>query len=138
MKYYKDPDGAVFAFESDGSQDECIDAGFVLMTDAEVQEHLYPTPTPDQISASKVATVRAFMDGKARELKYDDIATAVTYADEPAIPKFQAEGQAFRTWRSLVWERCYEILQEVQDGTRPIPSDEELIAELPDLNLPGA
>lgn len=97
-----------------------------------------PVIQPEQIQAQKVALVQAHMDAAARALNYDSIANAITYADEPAVPKFQAEGQAFRAWRSLVWERCYEILLEVQDGTRPIPSDEELIAELPDLNLPGA
>ncbi|MCH4575009.1 hypothetical protein [Achromobacter xylosoxidans] len=92
--------------------------------------------TPEQIQTAKVALVQEHMDAAARALRYDSIANAITYAEEPAVPKFQAEGIAFRAWRSLVWARCYEILAEVEDGERDIPADEELIAELPDLHLP--
>lgn len=31
MKYYKDKDGGIYAFESDGSQDEFIDPGLTLL-----------------------------------------------------------------------------------------------------------
>ena len=93
--------------------------------------------TPEKIEADKVAIVQNFLDGAARALRYDDIRTAVTYAEEPAVPKFQAEGQALRAWRSLVWATCYAILAEVQAGTREIPTDEELISELPALVLPA-
>lgn len=95
-----------------------------------------PPPTPEQIQAAKVALVQKHMDDAARELRYDDIKTACTYADEPAVPKFQAEGQAFRAWRSEVWATCYSILDDVNAGLRDIPTDEELIAELPELILP--
>lgn len=97
-----------------------------------------PVQTAAQIAAAKVAVVQAFMDARAQSLNYDDIATAVTYADEPAVPKFQAEGQAFRAWRSLVWEKCYEILDAVNAGTQSIPSDQDLIAALPAISLPVA
>lgn len=105
----------------------------------EISKHSFPPPpppTPAEIEAAKVAIVQRHMDEAAQALRYDDIATAVTYADEPSIPKFQAEGQAFRAWRSLVWAKCYEILADVQDGKRDIPTDEDLISELPELILP--
>lgn len=96
-----------------------------------------PEPlTPEQVRAGKVWIVQSHMDSAARDFGYDSIANAITYAEEPAVPKFQAEGQAFRAWRSLVWERCYEILAEVESGGRGVPSDDELIAELPELQLP--
>lgn len=136
MKYFKDWNGVVYAYEDNGSQDAFIQEGLVRLSDSELEEHLGATePTVEQIEAQKVAVVQQHMDAAARALRYDDIKTAVTYAEEPAVPKFQAEGQAFRAWRSLVWARCYEILDEVQSGARPIPSDEELIAELPELEL---
>lgn len=94
------------------------------------------TLTSAEIAAAKVAVVQAFMDAQARTRNYDDIKTACTYADEPAVPKFQAEGQAFRSWRSLAWEKCYEILDAVNAGTQAIPTDDELIAALPALALP--
>lgn len=99
----------------------------------DIAKHPFPPPPPEEIEAQKVAIVQQHLDDAARALRYDDIKTAVTYADEPSIPKFQAEGLAFRAWRSLVWAKCYEILDEVQAGNRPIPSDDELIGELPEL-----
>lgn len=95
-----------------------------------------PAPTLDEVKAQKVATVQAHLDAAARALNYDSISNAITYADEPAVPKYQGEGRALRAWRSAVWARCYEIMAEVEDGSREVPSDEDLIAELPALHLP--
>lgn len=48
MKYYKNPNtNEVFAYESDGSQDEYIKADLTPMTDEEVIAHLAP-PEPLQ------------------------------------------------------------------------------------------
>lgn len=94
-----------------------------------------PAPTAEQIRADRVAAVHAHMDATAQALGYDDIRSAVTYADEPAVPKFQAEGRALRAWRSLVWAHCYQVLDDVQAGRRPIPSAQDLIAELPALHI---
>lgn len=78
------------------------------------------------------ALVQKHMDDAAISLGYDDLKTAVTYADEPSVPKFQAEGQALRAWRSKVWAKCYQMLSEGGQA----PSDESLIASLPPLVLP--
>ena len=94
-----------------------------------------PPPTADQIAAARVAAVQAHMDAAAQALGYDDIKAAVTYADEPAVPRFQAEGQAFRAWRSIVWAHCYMVLDDVQAGRRAIPTAADLIAELPALHI---
>ena len=100
-----------------------------------------PPPTAEevtaQITAEKTRLVQAKMDAQAQTLGYDDIATAVTYADEPAVPKFQIEGQALRAWRSQVWATCYTILAAVSAGEREIPSDDELIAALPAFEMPA-
>ena len=92
--------------------------------------------TDEQISLALTAAVQAHLDAQARALNYDDIKTAVTYADEPAVPRFQAEGLVFREWRSLCWAHCYAAMAAVHLGERAIPTAEELIAELPPLVLP--
>lgn len=53
MKYYKRPDGIglPFAFQADGSQDAFILPGLVLMTDAEVQEHIERVTAPQALPA---------------------------------------------------------------------------------------
>lgn len=89
-----------------------------------------PPPTAEQIMARLEARVQRWLDGQARALGYDDIKSAVSYAEEPAVPKFQQEGQALRRLRSLAWARCYEIMDQVKAGQRPVPTEEELIAEL--------
>ena len=96
------------------------------------------TLSDDKIIAILRDAVQAYLDGAAKDAGYDDIKSAVSYADEPAVPKFQAEGQAFRTWRSLVWDACNQILADVLSGARPKPASAvALIAELPELQLPA-
>ena len=55
MKHYLSPAGALFAYESDGSQDELIPADFVRATPEQVQAIQNPSPTPptvaDQLAA---------------------------------------------------------------------------------------
>lgn len=96
-------------------------------------------PTPADIAAETqrafVAAVQNHLDAAARQYGYDDIKSAVTYAEEPAVPKFQAEGKAFRAWRSLTWAACYAILADVLAGTRSVPTADELLAELPALEV---
>ena len=48
MKYYKDKDNNVFAYEDDGSQDDFI-GDKVSMTDAEIEAHINPPKTEEQL-----------------------------------------------------------------------------------------
>lgn len=86
----------------------------------------------DEIIIARTYSVQSHIDSIARSLGYDNIYTACTYADEPAVPKFQIEGRALRSWRSLVWSKCHEIMDS---GLTEIPSEEELIALLPEFKL---
>lgn len=81
--------------------------------------------------------VQAMLDESAKAAGYDNVITAVSYAEEPAIPKFQADGQAFRAWRSKCWDYCYEQLAAVKSGARDQPTLEAFMAELPHLELPA-
>ena len=94
---------------------------------------IVPTPADiaHQVQQSLISAVQNHLDAAARSAGYDDIKSAVTYADEPAVPKFQIEGQRFRAWRSLVWAACYAMLDDVLAGTRTVPTVDELLAELP-------
>lgn len=76
------------------------------------------------------AVVQNFMDAEAAKLGYDNCNSVCTYVDT-GVAKFDDEGRAFRAWRSQVWAKGYEILAEVQEGKRAIPTTEELLAELP-------
>lgn len=95
-----------------------------------------PPPTLEQIIARMTAAVQAHLDDKARERNYDGILSLCTYATS-LNAKFAAEGQAGVEWRDAVWAMCYEILADVQAGTRPAPTAEQLIAELPSFTWPA-
>lgn len=126
-----------------GPDEHAVWAGGVWRVEAQPQPETPETPpetppeppTAEEIIASLTNDVQQHLDTAARAIGYDSIASAVTYAEEPAVAKFQAEGRAFRAWRSRVWEACYQIMADVQANTRGIPSAADLIAELPALVL---
>lgn len=89
-------------------------------------------PTPEEIQLRLTQAVQRHLDAKAMELGYDSCLSVCSYVDT-GIPKFDAEGVAFRSWRSAVWAKCYEILEEVKLGVKDIPTEEELISDLPKL-----
>lgn len=89
------------------------------------------TPTIEELVTQYSIAVQAHLDRTARTYGYDTIANAVTYAEEPAVPRFQAEGRALRAWRSLVWEACYQLLDQVKAGAVPVPSLDHVLGELP-------
>lgn len=87
-------------------------------------------PTDEEIQKMLTDGVQAYMDSMAQTRGYDNIHTACSYANS-TDHIFAAEGQACLQWRDMVWRKCYNILAEVQAGSRDIPTAEELIAELP-------
>jgi hypothetical protein len=79
--------------------------------------------------------VQSMLDATAKTKGYDNIVSACSYAS--VANAFQAEGIAFLEWRSAVWAKCYQIMAEVQAGTRTVPTEKELLVELPALALPS-
>ena len=70
-------------------------------------------------------------EGKA----YDNMLSLCTYATS-SNPVFSAEGQYGVAMRDVTWAAAHAILNAVVTGERPIPSWEELKAELPPLVWP--
>jgi hypothetical protein len=92
-------------------------------------------PTEAQIVAAYEKALDDHIDATARAYGYISIITAISYAEEPAVPKFQAEGQALRAWRSLCYAYGHEVMAAVKAGERTMPTVEGLIEELPPLAL---
>ena len=86
------------------------------------------TAIEDAKSKELEAAVQNMLDNAAKAKGYDSILSACTYAAYPN--QFQADGQEFVAWRGAVWAKCYEILGEVEAGTRPAPTVPELLAEI--------
>ena len=95
-----------------------------------------PPPTAEQIVAQYTAAVQKRLDDFARTRNYDNIMSAATYATS-TVPKFKAEGQYCVEARDATWAKCYEVLAAVEAGSRPMPTLEELLAELPVLTWPN-
>ena len=93
-------------------------------------------PTPEQIVAQYTAVVQKRLDDFARTRGYDGILSACTYATS-IVPKFEAEGQYAVEARDATWAKCYEVLAAVEAGSRPMPTLDELLAELPVLTWPN-
>lgn len=91
-------------------------------------------PTIEEIKASLIRAIQSHLDAKAQERGYDNIFTACTYVGD-INPAWAAEGQAYKIWRSSVWQHCLQVMADVQDGLRAIPAEAQLIAELPILVL---
>ena len=95
--------------------------------------------TAEKIAANRNAStksrltsvIQSMLDEKVRERNYDSILSLCTYATSPTA-KFSAEGQAGVAWRDEVWAKGYSILADVESGTRAIPTESELLSELPD------
>ena len=87
----------------------------------------------EEIKAELKAAVQAHMDATVRLRNYDSIMSCCTY-HVSTDPTFAAEGAAASSWRDAVWRHCYSVLNDYEAGVRPIPTAEELIAELPALN----
>ena len=82
------------------------------------------------------SAVQSMLDEKAQELGYDNILSLCTYATSTA-EKFSAEGQAGVAWRDEVWSKGYTILADVESGVRTIPTETELLSELPLFTWPS-
>lgn len=84
-----------------------------------------------EILAKYDSELMNFFDKKAKEKNYDNRITCSLRAGYPG--PFQAEGLAFALWMDQCNAYCYEIIQEIQAGTRTIPTFEELSSEFPEL-----
>lgn len=96
-----------------------------VRTEVEVEPGSDAPPVSAYVSA-----VQLTLDTAAAAKGYDNIFTAVSYVDDPN-PLFDADGRAFKAWRSAVWTACIAILADVDAATRPAPTISELLAELP-------
>jgi hypothetical protein len=89
-----------------------------------------------RVKVDIVAATQARLDTFARERNYDDIKSASDYAG-CSVPKFSQEGTYCRDARAETWAKLYDMLAEVQAGTRPMPTGfADIEPELPPLVWP--
>lgn len=96
-------------------------------------EAVWPLVVAENTQKKLTQFVQNYLDKEAQKRGYDNIVSATSYAGY--ANQFQAEGIAFGVWRSAVWAACYAILADVLEGRRQVPTEAELLAELPTLAL---
>lgn len=94
-----------------------------------------PPPDPEADARALGLQVSMHLDLKARERDYDDMKAACTYALS-SVPKYKADGNACVAWRDAVWQNFEQMIEQVKTGTRPLPSYEEFLTEIPSLEWP--
>jgi hypothetical protein len=135
MPHFKSPDNKVHFLDS-VEFISLLPSGSVEITDEEAANLTAPPlPTQQQVIDSYTAAIQTHIDDIAKTKGYDSILSACTYATSK-IAKFKAEGQACVNYRDAVWSTSYQVLADVEAGTRTMPTIEALIAELPAIVWP--
>lgn len=81
------------------------------------------------LQAEIVRRVQDRLDAFARTRNYDNILSACTYATS-SITKFRLEGQYCVDIRDQTWATLYQILDDVQNGIRTMPTDYQEVEPL--------
>jgi hypothetical protein len=95
-----------------------------------------PPPDPAALLAEADRAVQAHVDGVARARQYRDGVHCASYATSTRAD-WAAEAAAFVHWRDAVWTLANTILAEVLAEVRPVPSIDDVLAELPAIAWPG-
>lgn len=122
MKFYKDKNSEIYAYEDDLSDEDLTKSikrlSLTPLTQKELEEFLTPKMAREQkierLKQEFLARVDATLNTTAHEHGYDNINTAVSYAGYEN--KFQAEGISFGKWRSSVYEWGYGLLEKIMRG----------------------
>lgn len=61
MKHYKNTQGEVYAYETEAEREQYGSADLVAMTQEEVNEHLNPQPTAEQLLETEIAQAKAYL-----------------------------------------------------------------------------
>jgi len=101
-----------------------------------VKSKIVPYVPPPLTPADIVKAMEALFDATAQAKHYDNRITCALRAGYPG--PFQAEGKAFAEWMDGCNALAYQMLAEVQAGTRQMPATkEEALALLPAMVWPA-
>lgn len=56
----------------------------------------------EDVTGQRLAETRGMLEQVAKSWGYQSTVECISYADEPAVPRFQVEGMTLRRWRSLL------------------------------------
>jgi len=133
MKYFKNKNNEVFAYEDDGSQEDFILSDLISITETEALAITNPPLTAGEILIKQVSdinnAIQNHLDTKAKSLRYDDINAIGKYVGYENA--FRTEAEKLGAWASSCWKVAGVIEADVQAGNRAMPTVDEVLAELP-------
>lgn len=77
--------------------------------------------------------IQDFIDNKAQEKDYGNGIHCASYINSTNL-QWKQEAQAFVAWRDEVWLYAYSELALIQAGDKPVPTIEQFLEGLPELN----
>lgn len=101
-----------------------------------ISEYTPPTLSTEQIIQNLTSLVNKKLNDFAKERGYDNILSACTYTSS-SVQKYQVEGQYCIVARDITWQTFYSILSDVNSNLRTLPSEQQLLSELPQLIWPN-
>jgi hypothetical protein len=130
---YKALDNSLHVIEPEYAH--MLPAGCVPITEEEAEAIRIANtqPTIEQIKQLFIDSIQTRLDNFAQERGYSGILSACTYATS-LVTKFKNEGKTCVNLRDSTWAAAYDILAQVEAGTRPMPSSiADIEADLPAL-----
>lgn len=108
---------------------------------AEEQQAIYVAQKTAEKNAalqeSIVSATQKRLDDFAKTRNYDGVLSLCTYATSTNV-NFKMEGQYGVEARDATWSKLYQIMAEVEAGTRPMPNGyADIESELPTLTWPN-
>ena len=94
------------------------------------------TPSTEQIIKVLTQAIQNHLDSFAKTRNYDSVDSMAKYVG-CSIPQFAVEAEYIRDAVAHTWKRAYEIMDEVLAGKRAVPTAQELIDLLPELQWPN-
>lgn len=88
-------------------------------------------PTQDDY----IIAAQDYLDKEAKSKGYDGILSACSYAASTS-PRFSSEAKACIEFRDDVWLKCYQLLDNLNDGTIDQPTMKQFLKKLPSITWP--